>query len=396
MVENDKECATWAYIATSDANCNNNADWQLVKSCQVTCGLLGKGYGETCCQSTPAPTPPTPPPFSHLEPIKVRGYKYTSTIASQSATQFQRFRDTLYSTGEWISGVGGANALTTTGGALVFESNSNQVTLKFVWNSAHGSVNQNSHFRVMQNGVRWRDVYVGKSATNLDMAITSQHQGEYVRYEVIMPSWSNPLFRGVTQGSLRTFEMPETSVYVALGDSISHGSGQASKTYETYPWQVASTLNAELFNLAVGGGKVSNMIAEQLEDWNNIDILTSLVGFNDWYYNGKTTETYIADYRGMLATVRRSHPTTPIFVMNCLYTTASVSPKTGIRFDAFRVGLRDMVAGMQSEGDVNVYLVPSDTWMNSSDLADTVHLSPSGAAKLASRLSDFISAQLGN
>lgn len=329
-----------------------------------------------------------------LENIRIKGLKYATAIPSKNATQLARFRASLYETPEWRSGVNPNNAKTTSGGALVFESNSRKVTLSFVYDKDDGAINSNSNFAVMQNGQLQREFYTAKTASRFDMIIWSQSPDENVQYEVILPSLSNPLFAGVVEGDLHSFDALQSSVYVALGDSITHGVGQASKTFQTYAWQVATDLGAELFNLAVSGGKVSNQVAEQLVDWPRIDVITSLVGYNDWYYAGKSMETYIADYREMLATVRRTHPTTPVFVLNCLYTTSSTSPRTGIPLEDFRVGLRAMVADLQSQGDADMYLVPSDTWMEAADLADVVHLNPGGAAKMASLLSQHIAAKV--
>ena len=247
-----------------------------------------------------------------------------------------------------------------------------------------------------QNGEWWRDFYVSQTVRSAEMVLSSQGEHlEFVEYEVILPSWSNPILTGITlstpDSEIRPAIRPtDAKVYVAMGDSISHGQGQASKTYATYPWLVASSLDHELFNLGVGGGKVSEQIAESLSEWEAIDVLTSLVGFNDWYYQQKTLAEYIGAYRSLLEVARRAHPSTPIFVLNLLHTNTPVAPN-GVNINVFRGGLRDMVADLQAGGDENLHLVPSDQWMDANDLADAVHLNEPGAEKLASLLSAHIS-----
>ena len=60
--------------------------------------------------------------------------------------------------------------------------------------------------------------------------------------EVVLPSWHGIDFLGLELADGYTLEINENlnrPVYVAIGDSISHGTGQGSVSYKTWPFLLA-------------------------------------------------------------------------------------------------------------------------------------------------------------
>jgi len=178
-----------------------------------------------------------------------------------------------------------------------------------------------------------------------------------------------------------------------LGDSISHGTGQDGYGHKTWPFLLSRKLEMELFNLAVGGGKIAVPVGEMLEDWEQIDLITILIGYNDLHFDGKTPEQYREKYNELLDTIRKNHPETKIVCITPLYTKKPISKKTGNTIDEFRAELTELVA---ERNDPNLILVEGDKISSENNLRsdnpkDPVHLSIEGAALFADELFQILS-----
>jgi len=224
-------------------------------------------------------------------------------------------------------------------------------------------------------------------------------------YEITLPSFSNPKLKSLTleDGSrLEKVDRSNKKVYVAIGDSITHGVGQDSATHLTYTYLLANKLDMKYYNFAVGGGKISIPVGRQLKDIKKIDLITILIGYNDWVFDGKTPTTYTAKYRKLIEAIRVNHPETEIHCITLLYTRNTKSRKTGTTYQPadYRNALISLVKELQTEGDKHIHLIKGDSITSEKNLRgpampkDMVHLGIKGAAMFAEELAKIIQPQL--
>jgi lysophospholipase L1-like esterase len=203
------------------------------------------------------------------------------------------------------------------------------------------------------------------------------------------------------EAELRPHARENKPVYVALGDSITHGTGQGNASHLSYPFLLSRKLDFTLYNLAVGGSGVPVGVGPMLGDFPRIDLITVLVGYNDWNGEGKTPAEYYDRYRQLLLAVRASHPKAVIVCISPLYTARQLSKITGLTIDPFREVVYRLVREFQDQGDQQIYLVKGETITGKANLRDggikdPVHLSVEGAAQFAEQLHQWIRESLGN
>lgn len=325
--------------------------------------------------------------------IVVRGCKYIEKQADASL-RFNRFDQKIGDLPFKEIGFNWQKAQATAGVRLFFKTDSAKVSLFFRMNPK--DMNRGSDFGVFIDGKFHISYTFWKSHGNELKVDIDSGSSEMKHYEVTLPSFSNPHFVGmeIADGStLGKIEQQPKLTYVALGDSITHGQGQKSSAYKTYPYLLAKKLNANYYNLAVGGGKISIPAAKQLKDWKKIDLMTILIGYNDWCFDGKSPADYKTKYRELLQVVRKNHPKTKIYCITLLYTKNKKSRKTGEEFKPaeYRAELEALVKELQQAGDKNLFLIKGDEITSEKNLqadrpSDPVHLSVEGARMLAEEL----------
>ena len=202
------------------------------------------------------------------------------TKDSDLGREFLRFTEDLYTDNG--GSFDGKRARTTSGVNLQFKTGAKEINLYF--RTKPEDENRGSQFAIYANGRFLPEYAFPKESTGKMMIPIKSGGGESIRYEVVLPSWANPHFAGLTLSDGKLEEMPERQqpVFVALGDSISHGTGQGSASYLTWPWILSRNLDLELYNLAVGGAKISVPVADMLDEFSRIDLVTILIGYNDW------------------------------------------------------------------------------------------------------------------
>ncbi|MEX0321356.1 MAG: SGNH/GDSL hydrolase family protein [Puniceicoccaceae bacterium] len=324
---------------------------------------------------------------ANSENIHVSGLKYTT--ADPDELTLQRFRPDILQIPSSKLGVNPDKARNPSGGIISFATDSPSWTARF-----HVSISNymGSGFGVFENGQLVKEFKYSPKEKDIDFNITAGKKGTSV-FEIALPSYSTVEFRGleIKKGhELKPHTPAEKPVYVALGDSISHGSGQDGYGHKTWPFLLSRKLNMELYNLAVGGGKISVPVAEMLEDWATINLVTILVGYNGLHFNGKSPEQYTNDYAALLDSIRKNHPTTKVVCISLLYTRKQVSEKTGHTVDQYRKALETLIMKRQST-DPNLVFIPGETISSEKNLRtdnpnDPVHLGIEGAAKLADEL----------
>lgn len=275
-----------------------------------------------------------------------------------------------------------------TGTSIVVKTNSPTLTLRFKYEGATFATFTSYQDNVFNGFVRLTNPE-GSSLT-----LKSTKPGESVEYRIVGPA-SYPTYTliGIEIEDGFKLEAPSPlreKVYVALGDSISHGL-RKDNTCQTWPWLVAESLKMELYNIAIGGSNANVDQVGPVTQLPRIDLMTMLWGYNDCINKGKSIEEYLKDMNDVLDEIRRHHPETKIFVLNLLQTTNHQSRKTELTIDDFRDAVRKLVASRVSASDENIYLIASETATNTEDdLNDVVHLSHGGSEKLAT----FVAAEV--
>ncbi|GAB5561354.1 MAG: hypothetical protein SynsKO_30010 [Synoicihabitans sp.] len=242
---------------------------------------------------------------------------------------------------------------------------------------------------VSENGAIFETLNPSHENDTVKVGWDSHTPREVSTFDVLLPHWSNLGLHEIQISSgAELLENPQSHRphYVAIGDSITHGTGLPSPT-QTWPWQLAQSRNWSLTNLAVGGSKVVPQLAAMTAG-QEIDVFTVLIGYNDW--NKGTTEV---DYRNKLSALveglRAHHPKAHI---NCLPPLAARKGEegphvqSGTTLESYRDVVRTLVRDRRANGDSQIFVIETKDIFAVSDTRDGVHPSIAGAEKLARHL----------
>lgn len=325
--------------------------------------------------------------------LQVIGANYSQQ--SVEGLEFMRFRPAYYDMTLGELGAIPERARTTTGSRLRFRTDSENILVKF--HTRPDDENRNSDFGIYFDGSWQGRFFTNKSYSDFTIPLVNPVPGQPLTVDLVMPNWSNPILSEIQlDAGSQLFSLPALTkkTYVALGDSITHGTGQKA-TYEGYPFLLSEAIDYDLYNLAVGGSQIAPNLAACLEDFSQVDLITILIGFNDWNM-GKTLEEYRADYHNLLDTIRAAHPSTPIVCMRLTYTDATESLRvTDETIEGFREAVSQVVQERIAAGDLNIHVVAGeDFFTGSSYLSDKVHPNATGAQAMADALIPLVEAIL--
>ena len=198
----------------------------------------------------------------------IRGANYSRLI--DQGMEFRRFPLEFQKLNSRELGFNIKKAETTSGASILFKSNSAKISISFT--IPEGSENRGSDFALYING-QVKRLYSFKKTEPIQIKMANPFPGDETSYELVLPSFSNPILESFTiddKSYLRADKSKQLKKYLAIGDSISHGVGQDSKSYKTYPFILSKKLNLQTYNLAVGGGKIS--LTNTVLPWNNSSI----------------------------------------------------------------------------------------------------------------------------
>jgi hypothetical protein len=173
---------------------------------------------------------------------------------------------------------------------------------------------------------------------------------------------------------------------VCYGSSVLQGTG-AEHPSKTYPAVAARRLNLDFVNLGFGGaGKAEPAVVELV---NQLDASAYIFDLGKSYGN-QTKEPFVR----MLATIRATHPTVPIFCVTPIYSTKEINEKEyREKSGTLRNMMRDAAADMQTRGDKNTYVVEGLELFGAADKAlfrDPQHPNDEGNELMAQRLTPII------
>jgi len=337
------------------------------------------------------------PAASLRDVITIKGARYTTL--KDGLLTFSRFSPSIDSLKPKEIAFNLKKSKSTSGVRLFFKTDSPKITFQFTIDP--NDINRGSDFGVFIDKKWFKSYKFGaKDGSSLSFTV-STGSDKLKEIELTLPSFSNPKLKSITldDGSqIEPLKDPAEKTYVALGDSITHGVGQNSATYLTYPYLLSKKLHLDYYNLAVGGGKISIPAAKQLKDWKKIDLITILIGYNDWVSDGKTPETYQAKYRELIQAIRTNHAETDIYCITLLHTRNRKSRTTGEKYQPndYRSALSDLVKELQAAGDKKIHLIQGDSITSEKNLRgaampkDPVHLGIPGAAMFADELAKII------
>ena len=310
------------------------------------------------------------------------------------SVRFSRFNPGLLELGKPQLGFNPDKARNTTGGVITFQTDSSSVHLKF---RPAAGMNRGSEFGVFIDGQFIDSFKFNAKQQDLDFNIDNPQGRKPALWEITLPSFANPELLSLeidTQSQLETIAETGKKIYVSIGDSISHGTGQGSATHLTWPFILSRKLDYTLYNLAVGGSGVAVAQGQTLAEIGRVDLLTILIGFNDWNGEGDSAAAFKQQYDQLLKVIRASHPETPVFCISPLFTKREFSKRSGIPIDGFRVAVQQLV-GEWSAKDSNIHFIAGDSISSDANLRtdrpnDPVHLGVEGAALLADSIYPLI------
>lgn len=333
--------------------------------------------------------------------IHVLGANYVTRKVHELS--FSRFSDKAYSASNEERMFNVDNGRTISGVKLQFKTNSGKIKLTF--NASEGK-NRGSEFLVLQDGEVF-NTYAFKgeqSKKPMHLEFLNKKGKESTLFEIVMPIFSNVVLTQLIldeTAKLEVFQPEKKPVYLAIGNSITHGVGQGSASYLTYPYILANKLNCNYYNLAIGGAKISQAVAIQTAEMPQAEIITILIGYNDLVGFGKTPEQYIKDYRKFLTTIRKNQPKATIYCISITYTNTVKSKKTEYTPNDFRTALKELINEFIAAGDPNLVFVAGDKISSVDNLRednpkDPVHFGIKGAELFANELYDIIVKQQGS
>ncbi|MDB9744253.1 SGNH/GDSL hydrolase family protein, partial [Fibrobacterales bacterium] len=213
------------------------------------------------------------------------------------------------------------------------------------------------------------------------------NEGEAV-WTCILPAFRAQFFTGIDLDDgydLVSMGADTRPVYVAIGNSITHGVGQkASAGNASYPWLVADALGYQLYNMGVGGSKINIQILDNLNDVSP-DLISVLWGYNDVNAPSDMAAS-MNNYTELITELLTSYPKAKVVAIEQSYTNTT----TGLKFIGNSIGrLRsEQLAILKTlqENHSNLFIVTGLNYTTSSSLADAVHLNDAGAASLATGL----------
>ena len=316
--------------------------------------------------------------------ISYDGVFYTNV--SDTLVTFNRHLPSMIS--DWESGIGGQWinqwVICQTGVRIRFKTASPTIQLSFKKRTGGGTIggSPTNGFTIFVDGAEIQ------SFSTLSFTIQNPQPGTAKTFEVSLPNLWAVDFAGMQIDDNYSLENPgalNKPVYVAIGNSITHGTGQYVSSAKGYPFILARKMNWDLHNIAVAGATLGWAIAKNIKG-KKVDVITIKIGFNDWKYSGASLATKKLEYAKLLDTLRAYQPSAMIYCITPLFTSdnSGAAPYT---IQDFRDMVEEVVQDKQKNDD-KLCLIYGPQISDASMLAsgDPVHLSEYGANLLANSL----------
>lgn len=268
----------------------------------------------------------------------------------------------------------------TSGVKLRFKTNSPIIKAYFQENTSISDDVFWHTFDVFKNGKHQFD----SQGWEIEMENPSQEMAEW---SITFPTFSNAEFLKleiINGFSLSTISKNKP-VYVAIGNSITHGMGvNTYSTRLTYPYILADSLGYELYNWGIGGSKIYDGVLSNFSTGLEPDLVSILWGYNDVHYSG--SDSYLANnsfpqYETILTTLLNDYPNACVLAILPTYTTNPTNT-TARNIDSLKNGQLEIIQQLQ-ESYSKLYYLNGNDYTDVSGLNDDVHLNQSGNQSLA-------------
>lgn len=299
-------------------------------------------------------------------------------ISSEKATLFRFTKD--YATSEVSGFYQQKRAAASSGIKIRFKTSSPKIKAYFQENLTHGDDVFWHTFDVFRNGTFLFD----DQGWEIEGENPTQ---EVVEWAITLPSYS--MIEFLKLEIINGFELEPISkdkpVYIAIGNSITHGMGIDSfSTRKTYPHVVADSLGYELYNWGIGGSKIYEGILSNFIPELDPDLITILWGYNDVHYSGH--DSYLSlntfpKYETLIGTMAQNFPEACIMAVLSPYTTNPVHTDART-IDSLKSGQLEVIKKLQQTYS-NLNFMDGFDYTGQEDLNDDVHLNSNGNKSLA-------------
>jgi lysophospholipase L1-like esterase len=278
-----------------------------------------------------------------------------------------------------------SNANTQSGVRISITTDSKEVS--FLFEKREDAAIRHSIVGIFKNGELIKEIKLIPDKPLTPFTVSASNENEWAEWTVVLPPYYGMNFKGIDideNSSYKSTTSKDKPVYVAIGNSITQGTGQKSG-YSTYPYLVAEYKGWELYNVAVGGSKISWTVAEMLKN-EHIDYITILWGYNDWNAGFSPNGEIIPRYTKLLKLLIKYHPEAKIYCILPTVTKATSPKKGNYTLDDIRNAEKEVAEVFVKKDNKNIIIIDGQKISDISFLNDKVHFSTEGADKFASNL----------
>ena len=346
----------------------------IALAASLLAGLLACGTNVALAEQVPQENP------EHAT-LVFEGVK--EVINQEGLYILNRHTDSLWKR-EGINNIAENRARTQTCIRIIFKTDSR--VIKPVFTRREGTLDRavNNYYGVYRNGVFVKD-YPGT-----DLVIESD--GSVNEWMLVLPIMYGVNFKGIEiDEGAQFFEVTareKRPIYIAIGDSITHGAGlKGCSSVLSYPYVLAEENGYNLYNTAIGGSQISPGLAYEYADI-PADYVTVMWGYNDWNaLKGDLTEIK-ARYKGLLENLLATQKKAKIY---CILPTVAADENGGAGYASDLQGVRDaereVVLSLNSS---RLIIVDGKSMTDVSGLNGQVHFNNEGSVRFGKKLAAYV------
>lgn len=277
-----------------------------------------------------------------------------------------------------------AKANTQSGISIVFRTNSKRFKASF--EKRNDAIQRQLIFSIFKNGAFLKNVH------ELSFTIENPDGNEYTNWEIVLPTMYGMNFLGLNideSARLQKIRKQKLPVYIAIGNSITHGTGQKGHARFTYSFLLSRYKGWDMYNLAVGGSKISWPVADMTKNI-KADVITILWGFNDWNSPLDLEKDIMPNYEKLLVELRKVQPKAKIYCILPTTSKKSIPNNGNDTLDDIRNAERAIAQNIQNSGEANLFILEGQLLTSEEDLQDAVHFSVDGAFRFYQKLAQLV------
>ena len=257
--------------------------------------------------------------------------------------------------------------------SITFRTNSPLVVAHLYYSDKHRSNSARNGIGIYKIDEQWESAWTFNTASKkkirdpefIEVSLKVPQDTNFHDYTLILPYADSVDFLGVdirSDAKIQSVKSKNSPRYVAYGDSITQGF-TATQINNSYAYLLAEIKGWELINLGIAG-RSSNMVAGDLIASLNPDIVTILIGCNDWQ-GGRPLDSYEKNVRLTLQQIRRKNSKAQIYLITPLWVPERWKPsKAQEDIEAYREVLRHIVA---DSDDSRLHLIEGPDLIDHSD-----------------------------